>query len=110
MASAFSYIKSQRGKDKLIFDGYIYKQDRPRNEKTYWVCHLPDCKGRCIQKNDEITTTLEHNHSPDAAAIEVNFLHVLSFLMRMLYIVREIFHNFFQLCLSLRMCIAQLVA
>ena len=104
MASTFSYIKSQRGKDKLIFDGYIYKQDRSRNEKTYWVCHLPDCKGRCIQKNDEITTTLEHNHSPDAAAIEVNCLHVLSFLMPMLYIVREIFHNC-QLCLSLWMCI-----
>ena len=34
MASAFLYIKSQRGKDKLIFDGYIYKQDRSRNEKT----------------------------------------------------------------------------
>ena len=51
-----------------------------------------------------ITTTLEHNHSPDAAAIEVNCLHVLSFLMRMLYCVREIFHNC-QLCLSLWMCI-----
>ena len=51
-----------------------------------------------------ITTTLEHNHSPDAADIEVNCLHVLSFLMRMLYCVREIFHNC-QLCLSLWMCI-----
>ena len=82
------------------------KIDRETKKLTGFVICLI---GRCIQKNDEITATLEHNHSPDAAAIEVNCLHVLSFLMRMLYIVREIFHNC-QLCLSLWMCIESSVS
>ena len=40
-------------------------------EKSYWVCHLPNCKGRCIQTADELTSTHEHNHCPDSASIEV---------------------------------------
>ena len=50
MATAgFSFIRSKRGKNKLVSGGYIYKVERVRGEKSYWVCHLPDCKGRCIQ-------------------------------------------------------------
>ena len=49
MATGFSFIRSQRGKYKLVSEGYIYKVDCVRGEKSYWVCHLPDCKGRCIQ-------------------------------------------------------------
>ena len=51
MASAFSYIKSQRGKDKLIFDGYIYKQDCSRNEKTLQTTEM-------IQESVEVNSTL----------------------------------------------------
>ena len=54
MATGFSFIRSQRGKNKLVSEGYIYKVDRVRGEKSYWVCHLPDCKGRCIQTADEL--------------------------------------------------------
>ena len=49
MATGFSFIRSQRGKNKLVSEGYIYKVDRVHGEKSYWVCHLPDCKGRSIQ-------------------------------------------------------------
>ena len=72
MATGFSFIRSQRGKNKLVSEGYIYKVDRVRGEKSYWVCHLPDCKGRCIQTADELSYTQEHNHCPDSAAIEVS--------------------------------------
>ena len=51
MATGFSFIRPQRGKNKLVSEGYIYKVDSVREEKSYWVCHLPDCKGRCIQSN-----------------------------------------------------------
>ena len=42
METGFSFIRSQRGKNKLISEGYIYKVDRVRGEKSYCVCHLPD--------------------------------------------------------------------
>ena len=57
MVTGFSFIRSQRGKNKLVSEGYIYKVDRVRDEKSYWVCHLPDCKCRCIQTADEFSYT-----------------------------------------------------
>ena len=77
MATGFSFIRSQRGKNKLVSEGYIYKVDRVRGEKSSWVCHVPDCKGRCIQTTDELSYTQEHNHCPDSAAIEVSLLSFL---------------------------------
>ena len=61
MATDFSFIRSQRGKNKLFSEGYIYKMERVSGEKSYWVCHLPDFKGRCIQTEDELSSTQEHN-------------------------------------------------
>ena len=54
MATGFTFIISQRGKEKLVFDGYIYKLDRVRGERSYWICHLPDCKGRVVKHQNEI--------------------------------------------------------
>ena len=59
MATGFSFIRgfrSQRGKNKLVSEGYIYKVDRVRGEKLHWVCHLPDCKGSYIQTAYELRT------------------------------------------------------
>ena len=57
MATGCSFIRSQRDKNKLVSEGYIYKVDCVRDEKSYWVCHLPDCKCRCIQTADELRYT-----------------------------------------------------
>ena len=57
MVTGFSFIRSQRGKNKLVSEGYIYKVDRVHGEKSYWACHLPDCKCRCIQTADELSYT-----------------------------------------------------
>ena len=51
--------------------------DRVHREKSYWVCQQPDCKGRCIQTENELISTQEHNHCPDSAAIEVSSLSFL---------------------------------
>lgn len=75
--ATFTFMKSQRGKDKIVFEGYIYKLDRERGAKSYWLCHLPDCTGRIIKDSDDIKTTKPHNHSPDSASIEVRLFVIL---------------------------------
>ena len=77
MAIGFLFIRSQRGKNKLVSEGYIYQMDRVHREKSYWVYQQPDCKGRCIQTANELNSTQEHNHCPDSAAIEVSLLSFL---------------------------------
>ena len=76
MATGFSFIRSQRGKNKLVSEGYIYKVDRVRGEKSYWVCHLPDlpdCKGRFIQTADELSYTLYIVSVGECRRVSVSF-------------------------------------
>ena len=59
MATGFSVIQSQRDKNKLVSEGYIYKVDRVRGEKSYWECHLPDCKTALKSKMLELGLTVD---------------------------------------------------
>ena len=59
------FIPSQKGKLLLVYEGYLYKKDRNREEKTYWKCTDDECRGRAV------TTGVP----PDAEECRVTKLH-----------------------------------
>lgn len=72
--SAFSFIPSQRNKNKLDYNGFIYVCDRKNENKSYWKCEISDCKGRCIKHDNVIEETKVHCRGPDPVNIEVGIL------------------------------------
>ena len=67
----WSFFKSQKGKQKLAFEGYMYICDRKTENKTYWKCESGLCRGRLLttHKDSEVEArpTKEHNHVLDTA-------------------------------------------
>ncbi|XP_068242204.1 uncharacterized protein [Palaemon carinicauda] len=65
------FIESEKGKKKLINDGYFFYKDKQNEEKIYWKCdkyHKIKCKERVTTQGDEIVKEIkEHNHVCDAA-------------------------------------------
>ncbi|RWS13379.1 uncharacterized protein B4U80_01955, partial [Leptotrombidium deliense] len=60
------FVKSNKGSNQLVYDGYIYTRDRKYNGKELWKCvefNEYKCLGRVHTFNDEIVKTVnEHNH------------------------------------------------
>ena len=42
------FIPLPKGKLLLVYEGYLYKKDRNREEKTYWKCTDDECRGRAV--------------------------------------------------------------
>src|SRR5271156_3304775 len=75
LSFAMEFVKSQRGNDLGVHDGFIYKKEMVRGEKIYWVCCKYDserCTGRCVtnDKGENIVSTQQHNHTVDPAEAE----------------------------------------
>jgi hypothetical protein len=63
-------IKSTRGKDKLIYEGYIYNLVRRETSFTIWRCNKKSqrCLGRIKwEENLEPVIIKEHNHERNVA-------------------------------------------
>ena len=60
------FLKSQKGKQKLAFEGYMYICDRKTENKTFWKCGSGLCRGRLIttHKDSEVEArqTKEQNY------------------------------------------------
>ena len=64
-------MKIQRGKEKLVFRGYVYVHQRSRGTTHYFKCEHDNCPGRATLKGvanfntqgGTVTTGTEHNHS-----------------------------------------------
>lgn len=71
-----TYVKSQRGADKLAFGGYLYQKHRTNDDGiTTWRCDKGrtdiKCPGRAsCDDNGEVTVTTKHNHAPSALRVE----------------------------------------
>lgn len=68
-------IKSKRGGDKLLYEGYAYTRKRTTKSSIRWECskrHTEGCKGIIITNLDisEITSSSEHSHPSDPLAIK----------------------------------------
>lgn len=64
------FVKGQRGKLKLVVDGYTYIKNKVYQKKAYWNCahvKLQKCRARIITSEDNISdiriTNCHHNHS-----------------------------------------------
>ncbi|KAI6651155.1 hypothetical protein LOD99_5506 [Oopsacas minuta] len=68
----FRLIKSQRGGDKLLEDGYLFGVQRRVGDVTHWLCEQRGvCKARVHTKGMVIVKrTNEHSHGPDEQAAD----------------------------------------
>lgn len=68
-----TYIKSIRGKDKLVNNNFIYVNDKKTEEKVFWKCEYfkkKNCNARVHTANDAVVHTLnKHNHQPELAKV-----------------------------------------
>ncbi|XP_050065158.1 uncharacterized protein LOC126554090 [Aphis gossypii] len=68
------FNKSEKGKDKLIYNDYMYTFEKFGNEeKSIWKCDQykkMKCKGRIHSLNNEILKEIQHNHVQDCGNIE----------------------------------------
>ena len=64
-SSMATFIKKQKGGEKLLFEGYACCVDRKSIERTTWRCEKRTCKGRARTTENETTETTPHNHAPD---------------------------------------------
>ena len=63
---------TQKGKPKLIENGFQYTQKRVSRTKTSWVCSVSGCPGKGKSSNDAdsyettfVATNTNHNHGQD---------------------------------------------
>jgi len=70
---SFTYIKSQKQKGHLVFDGFEFLMDGKSVKKTIWKCvnyNKGKCKGRVhLEDNKIYVVNGIHNHPPDTEKI-----------------------------------------
>ncbi|XP_049276918.1 modifier of mdg4-like isoform X15 [Anopheles funestus] len=62
------FIRSQRGLPLLARDNFIYRCERARNHRSYWLCiryKTNQCKGRIICQNNTVLKETKHCHPDD---------------------------------------------
>src|SRR5277367_1610295 len=69
-----TFIDSQRGGRKLLFEGYIYQQKRSDAAKTTWRCEKFQkptfCRAIAVSQGQNVVVSKEHNHTPSPHATE----------------------------------------
>lgn len=67
------YIKSSRGGNLLVVDGFTFRREKNITTKTIWRCTEYDmrkCRARCHTEGENIVKLSAHSHVPDAAKID----------------------------------------
>ena len=59
------FVKSQQGKPKLKYEGYLYCLLREKDGLKTWRCDKRQCKANATTFEDNVFTTREHLHEPD---------------------------------------------
>ena len=69
------FVKNRQGGNLLIHEGYTYKKNLQRGDKTYWICSKYDtehCRGRCKSFEGVVeVTNKNHNHTVDPSEVEM---------------------------------------
>ena len=80
MIMEYRFVDSQKGKGKLVADGYVYTHERSRGVNHYFRCeNRGSCQARGTlkgvtrfdQENGTFTPTKEHNHAKDESRFDV---------------------------------------
>lgn len=71
-------VPSNKGRNKLIVDGYLFCKDKNRGDTFYWCCDKRKsfiCSGYAtttlVNGEHQLKTTREHNHAPVATQQDV---------------------------------------
>jgi len=70
------FVKGQRNKNHLVWDGFRYQMDKKIKEKCYFRCVLVKSSAPCPGKvhligEKVVFDNKNHNHAPHVAEIEV---------------------------------------
>uniref|UniRef100_A0A6P7GX96 Uncharacterized protein LOC114343419 n=1 Tax=Diabrotica virgifera virgifera TaxID=50390 RepID=A0A6P7GX96_DIAVI len=68
-----TYVKSQKGANMLVYNGYIHRKEKTIDQKTIWKCaqyNKHKCTGRVHTVGDEVVKSTSHNHVADASILE----------------------------------------
>ncbi|GAB0093359.1 hypothetical protein DMENIID0001_084490 [Sergentomyia squamirostris] len=72
--SELTFVKSRKGADQLVHNGYIFQHEKERNGKRIWRCILyskANCRGRVHTVGATVKEIKVHNHEPDEDEIIV---------------------------------------
>lgn len=66
-------IKSNKGRDKICVDGYVYTKHKPVSSGTRWRCvrRAAGCKGALICKAEVNRLSVPHDHPPNRSDVNV---------------------------------------
>ncbi|XP_060556282.1 uncharacterized protein LOC132716956 [Ruditapes philippinarum] len=63
--SCYKQSRKKSNTFNLVLNGYLYIKDKQSSTGTvYWKCGRPGCKGRVIQRGQELITSQVHIHEP----------------------------------------------
>ena len=62
-----SIVKSSKGKDRLLFEGFRYR--RANKSRVTWRCVLNRCAGRLNFNNNTYVMLTDHSHAPNPDAL-----------------------------------------
>lgn len=70
-------IKSQRNKEIILKDGFIYNMDRQFGDKMRWRCRVTGCRAfLLVNRSNIIKEEYQHTHEPDhAKCSKLAYLH-----------------------------------
>lgn len=73
---ALNFFKSERGKDKVAFDGQSFVRDKTTGITRYWHCDqksITGCTARLITKDENLHKVSggDHNHAADPGKIVI---------------------------------------
>ncbi len=64
------YIKSQKGKDQLVLQFYIYSLNRTNIEGSFWRCKNRSCRGRVKLTFNSLPEILQNIHAERVKKVE----------------------------------------
>lgn len=67
-------IVSNRGQNKIAYNGFIYRKDKASQTTITWRCEVKGCKGRLstsldYEKDRNCTEKGEHSHAPEPVKV-----------------------------------------
>lgn len=68
-----SFITNRKGGQNIAYNGYIYRQIRKNDDRTFWRCTVSGCPGSLSTLNNNVTYQLDsadkYTHPADHTGI-----------------------------------------
>lgn len=71
---AIQILKTEKGKDMLSYNGYLFVKEKENDFKSIWKCnqyYKQKCLGRVHLSDGKILKSTDHNHFPNSTDASV---------------------------------------